>query len=503
MENNDIIPGEEWGYIDEEGNVYRKDGNLFIEKVIGKIRGQDKSATLSFYVHRFTELEKRYEELEKKIKSENNKVKYLELVRKMMERLPDYDALGNFDGLMERLKELEKEIMLIQDQRKSSKEELCNKAEELSASDDWKNTATALMELQEQWKKIGNTGKEYEDTLWSRFRSAQDKFYERKRAYLDKLEKGYEENRQQKEELCRKAEVLSNSTDWKETHEALQELQAQWKNVGYAGREYEEDLWQIFRAAQDRFYAKREGHFKELDIEREQNRIKKLELCLKTESLSDSTDWKTTHEELKTLQLEWKKIGPATRDHEDILWQRFKSAQDKFYENRKQDLNENMQLKEKIINTVESLVYSTDLKEAKEKVKNFQKEWKDIGPIPQEYSDDLWHRFQKACDEIFERSREEYRHKQADWKSNMRGAIERKREQIKNLKGSIIHDDDLIKRWRYNISGLYFSDKAEEILNTLEDKIKIVEDKIQSKKNRIAELEASIRDMEKKLKEEE
>jgi hypothetical protein len=494
------IPGEEWGFIDEESNIHQKDGVLFRGRIIGKMRGKDRAAAFEFYTTRFAELEKRFGELEKRIQTDSNKIKYLDLIEKMKERLNEYDALGDFDGLLQRLKNFEQEIATVQEQRKSSKEELCRKAEELSTSTDWKATSEALMALQDEWKKIGNTGKAYEDALWDRFRSAQDKFYDGRRAYLESLEQGYQENRQKKEELCRKAESLSSSTDWKGTHEALLELQDQWKNIGYAGRMHEEDLWQIFRAAQDRFYVKREEHFKGLDQEREQNRARKTELCLKTEALCDSTDWRSTHEELRALQDEWKKIGSAGRDYEEELWQRFKGAQDKFYEKRNQDLFGNMELKEKLIDTVESLIYSTNIKDAKEKVKELQNEWKNIGPVPREHSDELWDRFRSACDEIFGRSREEYKRKQTDWKNGVQEAIERKRDQIKNLRGSITYDEDLIKRWRYNISGLYFSDKAEEILSSLETKIGAVEEKIQSKKDRITELENSIRDMEKKLR---
>ena len=494
------INGQEWGYIDEEGNIHLKDGERFKGRIIGKLRGNNGDTALEFYANRFAQMEMRFEELEKKIQSEDNKVKYIELVDRMTERLNDYDALGDFDGLLKKLKNLKQEIAEFQEQRKSSKEELCRKADELSSSSDWKATMEALTALQEEWKKIGTAGKEYDNELWERFKSAQDRFYERRRAYLSNLDLEYQENRQKKEELCRKAEELSKSTDWKETHEALQELQAQWKNIGYAGREFEEDLWQIFRAIQDRFYEKRESHFRELDQQREQNRLIKLELCTKAEALIESTDWGETHEKLKELMDQWKKVGSAGRDNEDELWERFKGLHDKFYENREQNLQGNVYLKEELIDSAEALIYMEDLKEAKEKVKELQKAWKAIGPVPRDVSDELWNRFRKACDEIFETAREEYKRKQEDWKKGMQEAIERKHDQIKSLRGSIVHDKDLIDRWKRNISNLFFSEKAEEILNSMESKIASVEEKIEIKEKRLIELQTSIRDMEIKLR---
>ncbi len=248
----------------------------------------------------------------------------------MIEHLPEAKAIGDFDRLYECLRNLEKEIISIQNERIKKKEELCQQAEELSKSTDWKETGKRLQELQRVWKRIGSAGQDIDEELWQRFRSAQDYFFRQREEYYNGLEREREENKRKKEELCEKAEALINSTDWKESTDLLMELQRQWKQIGSAGRDYDEDLWLRFRIPQDIFFQRRKEYYEKLDQEREENRKKKEGLCLKAEALSGSMDWKATTELFQGLMEQWKQIGYAGRDYEDALWERFKSAMDIF-----------------------------------------------------------------------------------------------------------------------------------------------------------------------------
>jgi hypothetical protein len=421
-----MVQSKEWGYVDEDGNIRQKDSG----RIVGKMRGDNRAGALGYYMLRFKNLEERVDQLEQSVYSDSNKVKYLDPVRKMLDYVPNANALGDFDILISRLRRLEGEIISAQAERRYKKEELCRRAEFLSNSTDWKATHVALVELQEKWKEIGFTGKEFEDTLWRRFRSAQDKFYQRRQAYFEELNRKREENRKKKEVLCSEAESLSTSTDWKATSERMKELQAQWKEIGSAGRKYEDDLWRRFRSAQDRFFERRNS----------------------------------------------------------------------FYEKFKSELKENLRRKERLCESAESLTSSNDLKSAKEEIKVLQAEWKEIGHVPREYVENLWQRFRKACDEVFERAREEYERKHAEWRSNLQDAIERKRQQIKNLSESVAHDEGLVERWQDTINNLYDGGKADEIRDSLESKISDVEDKIRSKESRISELQDAIQDMESKLR---
>jgi len=509
-----IFQGVEWGYVDDNGNIHQKDGIIFRGRVIGKMQGYNKAGALGYYILRFKDLEKNVDQLGQSVRLDENKVKYLGHVRKMLDYVSDADALGDFDMLINKLKRLEEEILNTQAEKRCKKEELCRKAEFLSNSNDWKVTHAALVELQEKWKGIGFAGKEFEDTLWERFRSAQDKFYQYRKVYFEKFNQEQEKNCKKKEALCSEAESLSTSTNWKATSEAMKELQAQWKNISFAGKEYDNVLWCRFKAALDKFYQRRKEYNDSMEQEHQQNRRKKEILCSRAESLSLSTDWKSTSEKLKDLQTQWKETGSTGRKYEDDLWRRFRSAQDRFFERRnsfyekfKSELNENLRLKEHLCESAESLTSSSNLKSAKEEIKVLQAEWKEIGHVPREYADNLWQRFRKACDEVFERAREEYEckhseweRKQTEWRSNLQDAIERKHQQIENLSESIAHDNGLVERWQDTINNLYDGGKADEIRDSLENKISDVEDKIRSKENKVSEMQDVIRDIESKLR---
>jgi hypothetical protein len=196
-----IFSGEEWGYVDDDGNIRQRDGLIFRGRIIGKMRGHNKAAALGFFVLKFTRLEERSTELAGAVRHAKNPVSLLGKVRNMIDYLPKADALGDFDNLAGRLRQLEREILSHQGRLASAKEELCRRAESLSYSTDWKDAADALKRLQEEWKTVGSAGED-ENTLWQKFRTAQDRFYERRKEHFEKQDRERHRNRSRKEALC-------------------------------------------------------------------------------------------------------------------------------------------------------------------------------------------------------------------------------------------------------------------------------------------------------------
>jgi hypothetical protein len=93
-------------------------------------------------------------------------------------------------------------------------------------------------------------------------------------------------------------------------------------------------LWQQFREPCDRFFARRKEHFDRIDGERRENASRKTALCEQAEALADSTDWETTSAAMRQLQADWKRSGPPPRDQAEALWQRFRTACDRFFDRR-------------------------------------------------------------------------------------------------------------------------------------------------------------------------
>lgn len=210
---------------------------------------------------------------------------------------------------------------------REKKEALSVRAEELSESTDWRSTADAMRNLMAEWKTVGSAGRESDDALWSRFRAAQQIFFDRRSTT-------YDTNKARKEELCVEAEALAESTDWRATADAMKALQASWKEVGPVGsRDLEDKLWNRFRGATQAFFDRRGSTFADRDREETDNLRRKEELCVEAEALAVAADPVAATEEAKALQVEWKTIGPVRRDRGDQLWARFRSACDRVFEN--------------------------------------------------------------------------------------------------------------------------------------------------------------------------
>ena len=186
-------------------------------------------------------------------------------------------------------------------------------------------------------------------------------------------------------------------------------LQAEWKAAGPAPREKRDALWEKFKKAADEVYAGVKGQFAQGDAERAANLQKKEDLCTRVEALAESTDWKETAETIKLLQEEWKATGPVAKEQSDAVWKRFRGAADKFFERKKAHFgevdagrDENLRKQEALVAKVEAVAGSTQWKETAELIKQYQADWKAIGPGPRDASEAAWKKFRAACDQFFE-----------------------------------------------------------------------------------------------------
>ncbi|MFO0980246.1 MAG: DUF349 domain-containing protein [Planctomycetota bacterium] len=294
-------------------------------------------------------------------------------------------------------------------------EQLCQKMEALREVDDAAKAAREMKLLQREWKAVGPARRDKSEELWTRFKTASDAVYQRCREQFDKLDQERSENLKKKEELCEKvatlvaasAEESAQPIGWKATADQIKALQEEWKQIGPVPKEQADAIWKRFREPCDRFFERWKAHHQQVDQERAQNLKRQEELCEKVEALAGATQWKTTAEQIKALQAEWKTIGPAPRDKADAVWQRFRGACDRFFERRKAyfekmdaERAENLQKKEALIQKAEQLIDADDDASADELIKGLMAEWKAVGPPPKDQADAVWDRFRRACDQI-------------------------------------------------------------------------------------------------------
>jgi hypothetical protein len=212
------------------------------------------------------------------------------------------------------------------------------------------------------------------------------------------------------EQLCVKMEALASLENPGEIARRVRELQEQWRAASDVPRPQGDVLWRRFKAAHDVVWARCEAHFAAEAEIRAANLAKRVALCEQAEALADSTRWIATAEEIKRLQAEWKGIGPVTRGQEKVIWERFRTACDRFFTRRQTDLAEqrkrwaaNLEQKTALCAQVEALAESTDWEPTAAAIRRLQQEWKTIGPVKKTRSEAIWQRFRGACDRFFVR----------------------------------------------------------------------------------------------------
>ena len=141
-----------------------------------------------------------------------------------------------------------------------------------------------------------------------------------------------------------------------------------------------------------------------------ENLEKKRILCEKAEALKDSTDWKTTAEELTKLQKEWKTVGPVAKKYSDAIWKRFISACDYFFEQKNKATSsqrsveqENLEKKKVIIEKLTAIDETMDVEEATLLVRELMKEWNSVGHVPFKEKDKIYKQYHGQIDKLFER----------------------------------------------------------------------------------------------------
>jgi hypothetical protein len=216
-------------------------------------------------------------------------------------------------------------------------EELCAKMEALIpiADAEPEKAAVEMRALQDKWKAVAAAPRSQAETLWTRFKTAQDQVYEKCKDFFAQQAAERQENLKRKEALVARAEALADSTDWVRTAESIKQLQAEWKSIGPVTRGHEKAIWERFRTACDKFFTRRQEDLKERKHEWSDNLAKKEALIAEAEQLSQSTEWDKSAGRIKQLQAEWKKIGPVRKNKSEVVWQRFRAACDTFFERYK------------------------------------------------------------------------------------------------------------------------------------------------------------------------
>ena len=138
---------------------------------------------------------------------------------------------------------------------KALKEDLIAKAKEVAGIENIKEAGNRSNELMEEWKKVGSAGRRDDDDLWQQFLAERKAFFERRDAYYDQMKETYAKRVEAKKEIIQEAKLyLARSEFTDDEVNSIKELRAKWKEVGNAGREHENELWEEFNGIVNKYF---------------------------------------------------------------------------------------------------------------------------------------------------------------------------------------------------------------------------------------------------------
>jgi hypothetical protein len=178
------------------------------------------------------------------------------------------------DGFFAAKAEFYKETKNVLTQNADKKKALCEKAEALKDSNDWKETGDKMIQLQKEWKTIGPIAKKYSDELWKRFIAACDYFFEQKNKNTSGQRNVETENLAKKKELIAKISAFEKTDNSAESLTALRALMAEWSTIGHVPFKEKDKVYKEYRDAVDK-------QFETLNVDASNRRMESFRTNLK------------------------------------------------------------------------------------------------------------------------------------------------------------------------------------------------------------------------------
>jgi|GEM_PF-121602 len=383
-----------------------------------------------------------------------------------------------------------------------AKQELIKEAEKLHELKEIRDIEQAVRKLQNEWRFTGPVQWELKDSIYEEFRGHCDKAYSKVNAFYDSRRDGLDAKLREKIALCEKVhglanEEVQNPKTWIANTEKVLEVQKEWKKVGFSSEN--ETIWEVFRNACDSFFEKKRSFFAEIDSLREENLKKKQDLIQRVEGMKASTDWQSTTEKFLALQKEWQAAGSAGRKNETKLWNQFRSACDHFF-NAKRDFytakngaqEENLKVKEDLINQIEKMELSTEPENDFLALKQISAKWNDTGFVPFNKKDELIQQYRAAMEEKYKALRlNESERKELEFQNRVHKLMRSDNpNQIINMERRKIQDK--IDRLRAQINQ--YENNIGFFGNASEDSpvIKDIRTKMQSLKTQVDDLQSKL-----------
>ena len=370
MEQAQLV--DEYGYV-KDGKVFLAGYLSYPDRQIGEVKRTEQEA-LDYFKNRFSIAENKVNQLEQEVEEAQNKGSYLTKLVQLRKKLINFDAIGNFVPLLNRL-DAQEEILLElirKNQLKNLeiKQALLGEAATIADSTDWKTTADALQEVKTKWIKTGPVDKELDPDIEDRFQGTLDGFFQRRREFFNEQNKVIQERLDRCEVLIAQAEKAVKAiydAERSRYRRESAEAESQGGGVALPVRPYSSDE-RVGKAINEAYQL------------------------------------------VRTLNNEWRDVGEIPIKKSGKLLKRFRRATKTIFDKYnlfkgitpKVRLDPRVEQQMKMADEVEKLAKQSDINAAADRAKTLLNQWKEI-KIPFKLVDkQVSERFRSACDKIFE-----------------------------------------------------------------------------------------------------
>jgi hypothetical protein len=350
--------------------------------------------------------------------SENDDYEESEDESAINEPVIDPSIEEEFEKYLEKYREKKYEyIRSAENQKEENYRQKLAIIEELKAlikeEEDLNLTFQKFHDIQNRWKEIAQVPQSYVKDLWDTWHYNVEKFYDYVKINKELRDLDLKRNLEAKNELIRKAEALLEYPSVVEAFAQLQQYHDAWREIGPVSRDQREGIWERFKDVSYKLNKKHQAYFDQLKQERQHNIQMKIDLCERLEKLNQRDlksmkDWQRASDELSNILEEWKAIGFVPKKESNEIYARLKKSRDDFfnkrrahYKTQKQLVTTNLRLKKELCEKAKALKNNENWQETTDALIELQKQWKQIGPVPNRVSNALWNEFRDACDTFF------------------------------------------------------------------------------------------------------
>ena len=356
------------------------------------------------------------------------------------------EAVGQFEELYKQIKSQKNTYFQNLDKAKdtnfASKTDLLTRLRDLVETDennagDPKVSWNEFKKIQDDWKSAGNMNSPHNTTLWATYHALVDRYYSNRNIYFELKELDRKRNTTLKTDVIEKVEAMAKASEetpvTRQTIDDANALFEEYKHIGPAPKAEQEVLWGRMKAALDVLYDKRRGQTNEqrkesAQLYEEKSAIYEELIPITSFSSNSINDWNDKTKEVMALQDRWNAIkGPMPREEGKELSKKFWAALKTFFHNKGEFFRqlegkreENLRAKTQLCEQVEAILASgEESPEITQTVIELQRQWKNVGQVPEKQKNTIFDRFKAACDAFFDKKRSKNQETEREFEGNL------------------------------------------------------------------------------------